>query len=159
MCACSTHRAVQTTPAALPAAPAPLAAPTEPSNKRVATEASGVADARVTGLSRSKSHRGRRGDSPSSVKAAAPAAAAAPVKYFTPFNSPTLEVQPAIRAICEVNAQRRAKYRDGKEWSKLTPHQQRGYFMFELLEWRKLAAQKEAAATAAEETEAGEEHA
>ena len=86
------------------------------------------------------------------MKAAVPAAAAAPVLYFTPFNSPTLELQRAIRAVCEVNAQRRAKYRDGKEWSKLTSHQQRAYSKLELDEWRKLAAQKEAAATAAEET-------
>ena len=69
-------------------------------------------------------------------------AAGAPVIYFTPFNSPTLETDAAIHAICEANAKRRAKDRDGKAWEKLTRAQQQDYWISEMREWRKLAEQK-----------------
>ena len=68
--------------------------------------------------------------------------AAAPVKYFTPFNSPTLQTRMAIHAICEANAKRRAEDRDGKAWDKLTRKQQDAYWSSELREWRNLAEQK-----------------
>ena len=64
------------------------------------------------------------------------------MKYFTPFNSPTLETKQAIHAICEANAKRRAKHRDGKAWDELTRKQQQAYWSSELREWRNLADQK-----------------
>ena len=53
-------------------------------------------------------------------------AAGAPVSYYTPFNSPTLQTDAAIHAICEANAKRRAK-EHGKAWEKLTRTQQQHY--------------------------------
>ena len=79
---------------------------------------------------------------PTELPQATATAAGAPMSYYTPFNSPTLETDASIYAICETNAKRRAKDRDGKAWEKLTRKEQQDYWISEMREWRKLAAQK-----------------